>query len=419
MKRLRNASPLMIGAAVAVGVLAIVLVLHLRSDPVDSIEVQPAPLVQSVLVSGRMANQSRVFLGSTITGRVREVRVREGARVKSGELLVALEDFEQRAAAAQAEAAARSAESRLDSQRQLLGPVAAQQLAQARATASTAQRERERSESLFKQGFIGQARLDEARRAADVADAQLKAAEAQAEANLKGSELEGSVARVAEARAAADLARARLQQTRIVAPADALVLERLVEPGQIVQAGSRLVELSIEGAVELVAQVDEKFLGQLAPGQPAAVVADAFPGTPFTAKVKSVAPVVDAQRGSVEVKLEMDQVPPFLRNDMTLSIEIETARRDRVMAVPGEALRGSGPASQVLVIEDGKAVARTVKPGLRTLTAVEIVEGLKAGERVVTDARVQPGARVRAGAPRAASATSNVSTDVVKSFSRE
>jgi HlyD family secretion protein len=159
------------------------IALRFRGSPVETIEVQPGPLVQSVLVSGRMANQSRVFLGSTITGRVREVKVREGAKVKAGVLLVALEDFEQRAAAAQAEAAAKSAESRLDSQRQLLGPVAAQQLAQARATASTAQRERERSESLFKQGFIGQARLDDARRASDVADAQLKAAEAQAEAN--------------------------------------------------------------------------------------------------------------------------------------------------------------------------------------------------------------------------------------------
>jgi HlyD family secretion protein len=396
--------------------IALFAALRLRGTPVESVEIQSAPLVQSVLVSGRMANQSRVFLGSTITGRVREVKVREGAKVKAGDLLVALEDFEQRASAAQAEAAAKSAEARLDGQRQLLGPVAAQQLAQARATATTAQRERERSESLFKQGFIGQARLDDARRASDVAEAQLKSAEAQAEANLKGSELEGSVARVAEARAAAELARARLAQTRILAPADALVLERLAEPGQIVQAGTRLIELSIEGPVELIAQIDEKFLGQLATGQKATVVADAFAQQAFAATVKSVAPSIDAQRGSVEVKFAMEKIPAFLKNDMTLSIEIETARRTNVIAVPGEAVRGG---NQVLVIESGTAVARTVKPGLRTLTAVEVVEGLKAGERVITDARVQPGARVYAGEKPKATATSNVSTDVMKSFGRD
>ncbi|HEX4858008.1 MAG TPA: efflux RND transporter periplasmic adaptor subunit [Usitatibacteraceae bacterium] len=416
--RFPQSRSLQVFAALAViAALALAFVL-LRGSPVEVHEVQAGPLVQTVLVTGRMANQSRVFLGSTITGRVREVKVREGARVKSGDLLVALEDGEQRAAAAQAEAAARSAEARLDSQKQVLGPVAAQQLAQARSTAETAARERERSESLFKRGFIGQARLDEVRRAADVAAAQLKAAEAQAESNLKGSELEGSVARVSEARAAAELARARLAQTRIVAPADALVLERLAEPGQIVQPGARLIELSIEGTVELIAQVDEKFLAQLAPGQKATVVADAFPGQPFPARVRSIAPSIDVQRGSVEVKFLLDAIPEFLRNDMTLSIEIETARREKTLAVPGEALRNG---NQVLVIDGGRAVARNVKTGVRTLTAVEVVEGLQAGELVIVDAPVQPGARVRAGKKAAAGsgARSNLSTDIMKSFGRE
>ena len=86
-----------------------------------------------------------------------------------------------------------------------------------------------------------------------------------------------------------------------------------------------------------------------------------------------------------------------------------------MIAVPGEAVRGG---NQVLVIEGSAAVARTIKPGLRTLTAVEVLDGLKAGERVITDARVQPG-RVYAGEKPKATATSNVSTDVVKSFGRD
>ncbi|MBL8513256.1 MAG: hypothetical protein JNJ55_04630, partial [Betaproteobacteria bacterium] len=75
--------------------------------------------------------------------------------------------------------------------------------------------------------------------------------------------------------------------------------------------------------------------------------------------------------------------------------------------------------NQVLVIEGGKAVARTVKPGLRTLTAVEVLEGLKPGERVITDAKVQEGTRVYAGEKPKPTATSRVSTDVMKSFGRD
>lgn len=364
-----------------------------RTSDAESVTVKAAPLLRSVVVTGRVASESRVFLGATITARVAEMRLREGAPLKRGDTVVRLEDGEARAALTQAQAALRSAQARLASQRSLAGPMATQQLEQAEANATAARRELERNESLFRQGFIGQARLDEVRRAAEVAHSQARAANVQAEANTRGSELENAVARVAEARAAQELARSRLEHTRVVAPADGVLLSRLAEPGQIVQPGARLAEMSVSGPLQLVAQVDEKFLAQLAPGQPASVVADAFPERPFAARLRSLAPVVDAQRGSVEVKFALDAPPPWLRNDMTVSIEVVTARRDNVLAVPGEALR-AGPL--VLVIEDGRAVARPVKTGVRTLTAVEIVEGIAAGAVVVTDPGIATGARVRA-----------------------
>ncbi|MFO0214620.1 MAG: efflux RND transporter periplasmic adaptor subunit, partial [Burkholderiales bacterium] len=179
-------------------------------------------------------------------------------------------------------------------------------------------------------------------------------------------------------------------QTQIIAPADGLLLERLAEPGQIVQPGARLIEMSIKGPVQLIAQVDEKFLSQLAVGQLAQVNADAFPGQRFTARVQSIAPSIDIQRGSVEVKFSVDSPPIFLRNDMTLSLEIETARR-------------------------------AVKIGVRTLTAVEIHDGLKGGEEVIFDAAVTEGMRVR-GVPRRAAAVNPISdaaAEGMKSFTRE
>jgi HlyD family secretion protein len=365
-----------------------------------------------------MDNESRVFLGATITGRVREVRFREGDLVKAGQVIVQLEDSEQLAAVNQAAAALRAAEARLDSQRLLSGPVAQQQLEQARSNATAAARERERAEALFLKGFIGQSRLDEARRAADVAKSQMRNAETQAIANLRGSETEQVLSRVAEARAALDFARSKQTQTQIIAPADGLLLERLAEPGQIVQPGARLIEMSIKGPVQLIAQVDEKFLGQLAVGQLAQVAADAFPGQRFTARVQSIAPSIDIQRGSVEVKFAVDSPPIFLRNDMTLSLEIETARRANVFALPAEFLR---PGSAILLIEDGRAVRRAVTVGVRTLTAVEIIDGLKGGEEVIFDAAVTEGMRVR-GVPRRAVAVNPISdaaAEGMKSFTRE
>lgn len=389
----------------------------LRGTPVEVHRVQAAPLVQSLAVSGRVASETRVFLGATITGRIAEVTKREGATLRAGELLVRLEEAELAATARQAEAALRAAEARLAGQRELAAPVAVQQLEQARANAEAAERERTRSEQLFAQGFVGQARVDEARRAAEVAQAALRAAQAQRTANVGGTETLQVQARVAEARAALDLARARLAQTRITAPADATLLARLAEPGQIVQPGTRLAELGVQGPVQLIALVDEKYVGQLAPGQVATAIADAYPQQAFEARIATLAPLVDAQRGSVEVKFALPAPPPQLKNDMTVSIEIVTGRRDKALALPTEALR-AGPA--VLRVRDGRAELQPVRLGLRTLSAVEVLEGLQPGDEVVLDARVLPGARVRAQAakPRAAVVGAGV-TDAVRGFGRD
>lgn len=389
----------------------------LRGTPVEVHRIKAAPLVQSLAVSGRVASETRVFLGATLTGRIAEVTRREGATLRAGELLVRLEDAELAATARQAEAALRAAEARLVGQRELAAPVATQQLAQARANADAAERERMRSEQLFAQGFVGAARVDEARRAAEVAHAALRAAQAQREANVGGTETQQAQARVAEARAALELARARLAQTRIAAPADATLLARLAEPGQIVQPGTRLAELGVQGPVQLIALVDEKHVGQLVPGQTATVAADAYPQQPFEARIATLAPLVDALRGSVEVKFALPAPPPQLKNDMTVSIEIVTGRRENALALPTEALR-SGPA--VLRVRDGRAELQPVRLGLRTLSAVEIVEGLQPGDEVVLDARVLPGARVRvvAAPPRPAVVGSGVG-EAMRGFGRD
>lgn len=340
-------------------VLALVLVLALawmaalawRAPRAEGLLMAPGPLLRTLQFSARVATLSRVEVGSTVTGRVERVLVREGAQVKRGEVLVRLETDELRAAEAQAVAAERQAEATLQA---------------ARATLA-------RAEQLVKQNFYSAAQLDEAKRAVDVAVAQQGAA-----------------------RAAVTAARARLEQASIEAPADARVLARMVEPGQIVQPGKALLNLALAGPTQLVAQVDERFLDQLQVGQSATVVADAFASQRFAAKVLSIAPVVDAQRGAIEVKFTVTQEPPaFLREDMTLSVEVETARREQALALPLSVLRqASADTAKVWVAVDGLVQERTLRLGLRTLAAVEVLEGLRAGDAVLTGTTFKPGQRV-------------------------
>ena len=430
------------GAALLLAAGAGFAVWQLRAPQVDALPVRYAPLVRTLQFSARVATLSRVDVGSTITGRVEAVRVTEGAPVRQGDVLVQLESDELRAALAQAQASAQQAQARLAGLRSSGRSAAEAAQAQAQAQLRAAQATLVRAQQLVVQGFYSAAQLDEARRAVDVAQAQARSATAQVQANADvGTEVVQAQAQLELARAGVTAAQARLAQTALRAPADARVLLRAVEPGQIVQPGKALLSLALAGPTQLVAQVDERFLEQLQVGQPASVVADAFADQRFAARVLSIAPAVDAQRGAIEVKFALlAQAPAYLREDMTLSVEVETARRARALVLPQAALRSQGAAgaltlgaqsapdgqtgptvagspapdgqgtilpapapapapaaqAQVLVAEQGRAQPRTVTLGLRTLDAVEVLSGLTEGDTVLrADAALQPGARVR------------------------
>ncbi len=385
--------------AVAVVVAVVAASATLRAPQVDAFIVQPAPLVRTLQFSARVATLSRVNIGATLTGRVARVNVDEGAQVRRGDVLVQLETAELQAAVAQARAAERQAEARLAGLRSTGRTSANAALLQAQATVRAAEAELARTQQLVTQGFLSAARLDEVRRAVEVARAQQTGALAQTRANEEsGTDVAQAQAQLAQARAATAAAQQRLSQAAVLAPTDARVLARNVEPGQIVQPGAALMSLALAGPTQLVAPVDERFLDQLQAGQKSMVVADAFPGQPFAAKVLSIAPAVDAQRGAIEVKLALvGEAPAFLREDMTLSVEVETAQRERTLVLPLRALRGNATAQagSVLVAQDGRAQARPVRLGLRTLDAVEVLDGLRAGEAILLGAEVREGSRVR------------------------
>ena len=391
-----------VGFAILLVAAAIAAWWFTRAPMVSALTVQEGPLVRSLQFSARVSTLSRVDLGSTLTGRVSRVEVIQGAQVKAGDILVVIESDELRAALEQSLASKLQADARLAGLRSTGRTAAIAGVTQAQAVLVAAQAESQRTQELVAKGFVSMARLDEVQRAVAVAQAQLDAAKAQSAANAEaGTEAVQARAQVAAAVSTANAARARLGQTALTAPADARVLARLVEPGQIVQPGRALLSLALSGPLQLIAQVDERYLEPLKLGQPAMVVADAFPNSPFAAKVLTIAPLVDAQRGAVEVKFEIAApTPDFLREDMTLSVEVFTARRERALVVPLAAVKGSANAStgSVLVDVAGRVQSRQVRLGLKTLESAEVLEGLSAGDQVLLGDAPEPGQRVRSTA---------------------
>jgi HlyD family secretion protein len=354
-----------------------------------------------VVASGRVETPHRVDLGVQITGTVLRVPVVEGQSVTAGQTLIELEAAELRAALAQADLAVAQAQARLRQLREVQAPVAEQALRQAQANHEAARQSLLRNRDLLAQGFIGRAALDEAERAEQVAQAQVRSAQQQlSSARPRGSDSAVAEAALAQAQAGADAARARWGYATLSAPLAGTLITRDVEPGDVVQPGKVLMVLSPAGEVQLVVQIDEKNLRLLRLGQPAIASADAYAQQRFAAVLVYINPGVDAQRGSVEVKLRVPEPPAYLKQDMTVSVDIEVARRAGAVLVPSDALHDADSnAPWVLKLDGHRARRSPVRLGLRSSGLAEVLDGLQAGDRVIpvgiASAGVADGARVR------------------------
>jgi HlyD family secretion protein len=372
--------------------------------PVEAHEAIRGDLVQTVVASGRIITPQRVSIGAVITERVARIPVQEGQRVRRNDVLIELDDRDERAALEQARAALAQAEAKLRQLREVALPAAEQSLLQAQANELQARQAYDRTQSLRSQGFVGQSQLDDAKRNLDVAASQLRAARIQVETNgPSGSDFALAQTALEQARANLRAAQAKLEQTVIHAPAGGVLIGRSVEPGNVVQPGKELMALAPSGETQVVVQIDERQLSRLALGQKALGSADAFPNQRFAAELVYVNPAVDPLRGSVEVKLRVPEPPAYLVQDMTASVDIEVARRADTVYVPTETVHDvNGTQPWVLAIRGFRAARQPVKLGLRGDGRIEILDGVEAGDKLIpaTNAVVRAGQRVRAVAPQ-------------------
>jgi len=355
---------------------------QLQGPELPGYRLETRPLVQRVVASGEVDSQSLAQVGSEITGVVAVRHVREGDAVKAGDLLLELRDDEQRARLREAEAALRQL---IDSSR----PQAQATLREAQNNLEQADRELQRRETLFERKLLASEALEQARRATLTARVVRDRARYAAAAVGEG----GSEEQVLRQRLEA--ARANLAKARIHAQVDGIVQTREVEPGDLVQPGRTLLTIARSGSSEILLPLDEKNLAPIELGQAARIIADAYPDRVLPARVSFIAPSVDTARGTIDVHLDLLEPADFLRQGMTVSVNIETGRREQALVLPNDALRArDGTRAHVLRVNDGVVERVGVRLGMLGTALSEVSEGLAAGDLVlIGDA--EEGQRVR------------------------
>lgn len=303
--------------------------------PVETLRLVPVDLALEAAAVGSLRSNESVVLRPEIAGRIALVGFKDGAAVAKGKLLVALESTTQTA-----------------------------ELAQAQANLALARANQQRSQELFEKKFISQQSLDNTAAALKVQEA------------------------------AVALAQARLEKTRILAPFSGVVGIRNISVGDYVKEGQELINLEDLSRMKIDFRLPESYLGQLKPGLTLEVTADALPGRRFRASLEAVNPLLDAGGRAIACLAYLDQAAD-LRPGMFVRVSLILERRANALMLPEQALMPDSKMPYVFRVHEGKAVRTPVKAGLRRAAQIEILEGLSAGDEVVTAGQL----KLRDGAP--------------------
>jgi membrane fusion protein (multidrug efflux system) len=293
--------------------------------PVEAAKVIAAPLSEQVTAVGTLLSNEAVTVSSEIPGRLKEIHFQEGQPVEKGAPLFTLDDSVYRA-----------------------------QLDDAEAKLKLAEQTNKRTSTLFTSKYATAQSADEA------------------------------ASNLAVSTAATELARVQLEKTRIVAPFSGIVGLRHVSVGEYITAGQALVNLEAVDPVKADFRVPEKFLPAIRVGQTIRIKVDAFPKDSFAGKVYAIDPRLDVAGRSLLVRAMVPNQDQRLRPGLFARVTVILQLKEDALTIPEQAIVPQGDSQFVFKIVDGKVHLTKVVIGTRREGRVEILDGLAAGDEVVT-----------------------------------
>jgi HlyD family secretion protein len=391
-----------VGLVATAGIIIAGAVFVMRRDsggiPVDAQPVaRKAVFRSSVTASGQIVARRYADIGSSVMGRLVELRVKEGDSVTAGQIVARIDAIQAAASAAAAAARVRGAEADFRGTADVLQSAQAD-LDAAQSRAKEAQLTLQRTRDLRRDGLVPVADLDSAVAAADSAAAQVRGAEA-AFRRLQQAR-EAAERRVAETRADAARVADLLSKTDIVAPISGVVTRLPVQEGEMVvigiqgQLGTTLMTISDLAAIDAEVKVAEADVLRIKLDQTATVTLEAIPGVSFSGRVAEIGasalPIAGTGAAAREfrVKVRLDAPDGRLRPGLTCDAEVLTAERTNVLVVPLQAVvvrtEADGRERTGVFVPEGRVVRfQPVTTGLIGGLDIE-VSGVKEGTVVVT-----------------------------------
>jgi len=347
--------------------------------PVQVEEVRQETVRRAVEVVGTLAAVDQVTVSSETEGKVSRILADLGDRVTAGQALIQLDNEKQQYNFDQQKAAlARALAQYGAADPQHLPDIEkTPDVQKASADLQQAKQSFERASELFKRTLVPRQTLDDAETALQSKKASYDAS-LQTAKNLRAS--------IQASEATMKLADRQFRDTQIRAPFDGYVEKRLVNLGELVKAQMPVIAVVRVDPLKVIAEIPEKMAPWIKDGQPVELHVDAYPQRAFEGKVSRISPAVNTATRAFPFEALVPNRDAVLKPGTFARVHIESGREDQVLTLPYTALQYRYGVNRVFVVDNDKLTVRELKVGDRLGERIEILAGVKAGDRVaVTD----------------------------------
>lgn len=367
-----------------------------KAGPAAAIQVSTAPVVErstnrGVEVVGSLEAQDQVTVSSQGSGNLESISVDLGSAVSRGQVIARIDQRELKLKRDQAEAALHQAEAKLGITRDgKIDPQKQPDVRQAVAGLERARYDLIAAKKLFDAGTISNQQYDVYQKTVDQAEARYQASLENVR-NLEGI--------IEEKRAALDLTKKQLADSDIISPLSGVVKEKTASRGEYLQPGKPVVTIVQINPLRLRLEVPETFAASIAKGQVVTLKVDSFADREFKGVIKRINPSMDEKSRSLMAEAEVANPNALLRPGMFARSQIVSNSKTMALMVPEKAVVSLAGVTKIFILEGSIAVERIVKLGARDGSLVEILEGVKPGERVITSnvEQLHDGSAVAAG----------------------
>lgn len=358
---------------------------------VEVVAVEVRVLKETTALSVIFAPERSVPVIPQTGGTVTQVFVAKGDRVTKGQTLFTIDDRQLQLQVKQAEAAYEMACANLAQVRKGASAEEIKQLeaavGQAQVSYANVAAEYQRMEELFQKGMIARQQLEAIELQKEIAATSLTAAEARLTAAEKGASPEQLAvleAQVKQAESALEMARLQLSYTRVTAPITGVLAQFSVEVGSMAAPAVTAGLILDQSKMKANAFVPESYVNSLRIGDRVPIEAKAAPGVSFTGTITAISPLADQTTRQFPVEFSVVNASNLLKAGMIGTAQITTGAANDQLVVPVGAVLFEGEQAYVYVVEDGYAVRRNITTGLSSGELIAVLQGLAAGEQVIS-----------------------------------